>query len=141
MAASGQTLPKIAKALQISESFTKKLFARQMAVVLDANTDLRGQVFAQELENTRLLRAAIMPAALKGVPRAVEVALLVGKEFRSQLGMTEALKVEVSAQKVEDVMDRLVDLIDGADAAKIEPLRRFRAIPNDPDQPPEVGEG
>lgn len=143
MAASGHTLPKIAVALKMAPSVVKKLYAREMRRVIDSNADIREAVFAQELENTRLLRAAIMPSALKGIPRAVEVALMVGKEYRSQLGMTEVMKVEVSAAKVEETMDRLIDLVDGANAATVEPLRRYRAIPNDGEDPltaePEAG--
>jgi hypothetical protein len=130
MSASGGTLPKIARALKITEAKAKKLFQREMQRVLTSHADIREAVYAQELENTRLLRAAIMPGALKGIPRAVEVALAVGKEYRSQLGMTEALKVEVSAQKVEETMDKLVDIVDGADVAKLEPLRRYTEIPS-----------
>lgn len=134
MAASGQTIPKIHAALakqdrRLTLSKVKKLYQAQMRRVLAAHEDVRESVFAQELENTRLLRAAIMPRALRGEPRAVEVALAVGKEYRSQLGMTEAMRLEVSATKVDEALDKLVEIIDGGDAATVEPLRRYREIP------------
>lgn len=134
MAAAGQTLPKIHAALRkddhrLTLSKVKKLYQAQMRRVLTAHEDIREAVFAQELENTRLLRAAIMPRALRGEPRAIEVALAVGKEYRSQLGMTEAMRLEVSAVKVEEALDKLVEIIDGADVGTVEPLRRFREIP------------
>jgi hypothetical protein len=128
LVASGQTIGAAARALDIPEYTAKRLFGKEMARVLDDHADIREAVFAEELENLRMLRRAIMPRALKGEPRAVEVALAVGRDFRSVLGMDQALKVDVTVKRVDEAVDEVLKVVD-AHVDGVTQLRRIDRMP------------
>jgi hypothetical protein len=128
LVASGSTVPNAARSLNLSEKQARTLLGREMQRVIDDSADLREQVFAQELENMRLLRQAGMPRALRGEPRSIEVMIALGREYRKFLGLDAAMKIEVQASKVEDAITRIVELTDGA-PGDVQPLRRLTAVP------------
>lgn len=130
LVASGSTIIEACRQLKVTETRGKRLHAREMKRVIDDNADLREQVFAQELENLRLLRKAGMPRALRGEPRSIEVMLALSREFRKFLGLDAAMKVEVQASRVEDAITRIVELSEGA-PGELVPLRRLTAVPSE----------
>lgn len=127
LVASGRTITESAKVLNVTRRVAQNALAKEHAYLLQSNEDLRVAVFAQELENLRLLRAAIMPRALAGEPRAVEVALQVGRDYRDMIGMTEAVKVDITVRKVDDAVEQIMGIVD-RETGSVAPLRRLHSI-------------
>lgn len=137
LVAKGLTIKAAASAAGVSEKHGRTLYERELASVTEANNGLRQQLVSQDLESLRLLIEAHMPAALgswvqEQVPadsedgghmriyarppddRSAKIVLAALDRRSKLLGLDAAIKVEVSNAKVSEVVDGVVELVDGS---------------------------
>ena len=137
LVAKGMTITAAAGVAGVSEKHARELYHRELASVTEANNGLRQQLVSQDLESLRLLIEAHMPAALgswveEQAPsdteheghrriyarppddRSAKIVLAALDRRSKLLGLDAAIKVEVSNARVSEVVDGVVDLVDGA---------------------------
>jgi hypothetical protein len=148
LVASGCTVTEAAKRVGVSRKHASHLYQRELQTVVDGNSDLRQLLIAQDLETLRLLAKAHMgPAlgelvvidpdgvitdddgteqlagrlALRTAPDAqsAKIVLAVLDRRAKLLGLDATIKVEISQQRINDIVDAVVALVDGADDEEI----------------------
>lgn len=126
--AKGLTIKDAAKLAGVSEKHGRELYARELAAATEQNNGLRQQLVSRDLETIRLLIQAHMPAAvgcyemdpqdglvmIKPPSDASAKVVLAALDRQSKLlGLDAAIKVEVSNARVSEVVDGVVELVDG----------------------------
>jgi len=110
--ASGMTVTEAAETLELSRQQGSKIYNNELRRVMDANNGLRSYLIAQDLETLRLLARAHMAKALRGDTGSAKVVLGVLDRRAKLLGLDAAIKVEISNERVAEVIEEIVTLLD-----------------------------
>lgn len=115
--ASGMTVTEAAESLGLSRQQGSKIYHAELARVMEANNSLRGQLVAQDLETLRLIGRAFMGRALRGDAPSAKIVLGVLDRRAKLLGLDAAIKVQVSNDEVNKVVEEIVELLDTANSS------------------------
>lgn len=148
LVASGHSVTEASRVVKVSRTHAQRLYTRELQSVVDANNDLRQLLIAQDLETLRLLAKAHMgPAlgelvvidpdgvitdddgteqlagrlALRTEPSAASAKIVLAALDRRAklLGLDAAVRVEISNQRINDIVEAVVALLDGSDDEEI----------------------
>jgi hypothetical protein len=114
LVASGMTVTEAGEAMEppMSKSQASTLFNRALQATIEADTSLRQAMLERELETLRLLKKHWMPRAISGDPQAANIILKVVDRVADLAGLSTTLKVQISNQRIDETVSRLVSLVD-----------------------------
>jgi hypothetical protein len=110
--ASGMTIVEAAESLSLTRQTGSRIYRAELRRVMDANSGLRQEVLAQELETCRLLIRAHMGRALRGDYQSSRIVLGALDRRAKYLGLDAAIKVEISNERVTSAVDEIVQLLE-----------------------------
>jgi len=138
--ASGMTVTAAAKHVGVSRKHGSELYHRELQVAMEANAELRQHLLAQDLETLRLLILAHMGPAtgsefivvedeVQGEgqtvlarcvpnPSSAKIVLSALDRRAKLLGLDAAVRIEISQSRIQEVVDAIVALTDGATSAQ-----------------------
>lgn len=117
LVASGHTITSAGKAMNppMTEPQASKLYNEALTRAAEANNELRILTLERELETLRLLKKSFMPQALNGDEKAARIILGVVDRVADLMGFTQSIKVQVSNQRIDEVVSTVIDMLDGKD--------------------------
>ena len=113
--AQGWRQDEVAAKLGITQSRVSKLYGDELARMIEGNNEIRENIVAQALETLRQLKKANMRLALTGDDKAGRMVLGVVDREMELLGMKAEIKVQISNQRVDDTVTKVVQLIESSD--------------------------
>lgn len=114
LVAAGQSIAGAARQLEINYKRAARLYHQELRHVYDTNVGLREELLGKELKTLDLLQRPQMLEAMKGDRKAAETVLAIMDRRAKYLDLHAAAKVSVEISRVDDVLERVVGIIDGA---------------------------
>jgi hypothetical protein len=119
LVASGMTIDATAKALEINRNQASKLLHDTLVETMAERQADREQLLGQQLETYRMLKRAWMPIALQPTNdkayQAARIVLEVLDKENALLGLSAAIKLEISNARINDTLAQVVELIEDQD--------------------------
>lgn len=114
LVASGMTITEAGQSLDppMTKQQASTLFNAALAAHAESDTSLRQAMLERELETLRLLKKSWMPRALQGDYQAARVILQVVDRVSDLAGLSTALKVQISNQRVDETVTDLIALVE-----------------------------
>lgn len=114
LVASGMTVTEAGAAMEppMTKQQASTLFNAALEATVQADTSLRQAMLERELETLRLLKKSWMPRALSGDAQAANIILKVVDRVADLAGLSTSLKIQISNQRIDETVSRLVSLVD-----------------------------
>lgn len=122
----GASLAVAAKAADVTEDAASRLLHAEFRRFYEQNASQREELVGRELRKLELLERPFFRKALQGDEKAADRVLAIIKQRREILGLDAAAKVSVEISAVDDVLARIVNIVDGE---VVEPTPLRRALP------------
>lgn len=114
LVAQGLTVTEAGRRMQpvMTEPQASKLYNEALTRAAETNNELRVLQLERELETLRLLKKSFMVPALQGDTAAARIILGVVDRVADLMGFTQSLKIQVSNQRIDEVVSSVIDMLE-----------------------------